>query len=112
AGAGRAAPGGGTDQSQGRERRELASSGFNCGVKRRDCRFHLFISVSVLAVHRCTAGNWAKSYAESWEIRQTADLKLAHLPIHSPPPITALPSKSLIPSAPFTDRADRAGNGS
>ena len=33
----------------------------------------------------------------------TTDLKLAHFPIHSPPPIAALPSMSLIPSAPFTD---------
>jgi hypothetical protein len=27
---------------------ELASRDFNCGIKKRDCRFHLFISVSFL----------------------------------------------------------------
>jgi len=36
----------------------------------------------------------------------TADLKLAHFPVRSPPPIAALPSMSLIPSAPFADITD------
>lgn len=44
AGAGRTGRGGNTDQSQGGESREFASYSFNRGVKKRDCRFHLFIS--------------------------------------------------------------------
>jgi hypothetical protein len=40
------------------------------------------------------------------ELIFTRDLKLAHFPIHSPLPIAALPSMSLIPSVPFTDNTD------
>jgi hypothetical protein len=36
------------------------------------------------------------------------DLKLTHFPIRSPLPIAALPSMSLIPSAPFTDFTNSA----
>jgi hypothetical protein len=32
----------------------------------------VFISVSFLAVHRCTAGNPLRGYAESWELLQKA----------------------------------------
>jgi hypothetical protein len=42
---------GGTDQSQGRESRELASYGFNRGANNMDFCFHLFFSISFLAVH-------------------------------------------------------------
>jgi hypothetical protein len=37
---------------------------------------------------------------------RTADLKLARFPARSPLPVAALPSMSLIPSAPFTDATD------
>ena len=54
-------------RDQGRESREFASYGFNRGVNKMDYCFHVFISVSFLAVHRCTAGNPVRGYAESWQ---------------------------------------------
>jgi hypothetical protein len=41
--------------------------------------------------------------------RQGLQLKLARVPACSPLPVTALPSMSLIPSAPFTER-ERSNN--
>ena len=57
--------------------RLFLAKGFK-GVSKKDiaddsCLHVVYFALIVLAVHRCTAGNWAKSYAESWEIRQTTD---------------------------------------
>ena len=55
----------GSGDDEADESREFASYGFNRGVKNMDYCFHVFISVSFLAVHRCTAGNPVRGYAES-----------------------------------------------
>jgi hypothetical protein len=57
---------------------------------------------------RCAPIHASKNSARKSRNNSTTDLKLARFPIHTPPPVAALPSMSLIPSAPFTDNTDDA----
>ena len=49
------------------ESRQFASYGSNRGVNNMDCCFHVFISVSFVAVHRRTVRNLVRGYAEMWK---------------------------------------------